>query len=846
MNMRRFLAYLLSVAMLLSLCVVTAGAEEDTNEARVGETEYASLLLAVAAAAPGDTVVLLKDVSLSETLSIEQSVTIQGDGHTITSTATRGIWVAASDVSLTLNNLTLDGSNKNQRGVQVNVDMTNVTLNITGCTIKNVTHYALNICNGTSVNVTISNSTLAAWCAVNAWSAGYTIDISDSILSGINDKGYNSAGGNDFGVIVLEGDSTLASDMAASNNTVTLNNCDIIAGSLNGNQQHTVLFNASSGDGATDNRVSITGGTITGFTDVVVLDNGTGNTTTIDETVIEAGADTFASAISAAALGDDNTVRLGESFASGDSKFVFSSGETTLDLNGKTVTTTADPFLTVSPDAHLTIVDSGENGTLYEKRDYSYLLLNKGTLTIEGGSFKAESVEYFEGENEFYGAFALAMASGSRTTVNGGAFTGAIYTNGTSENVLVDFQGGVFHDMLYLAARSLTVNVADGTFLGGVEFKGSAVNVSGGTFHGADIDPVHAANGNGSSTNGAWAFAVVDNAGYGVVTANISGGSFDGKVELLDDDADAANNNDTLSLTGGRFTMDPTDYAAAGKYAKEISETADGVTYLYQVSDVPEATEVKVTPSVSTAATGSTEDKPETVATAMGDAAAAINETAPTVSGLNSAAAAAAQQNTTTTSAAAEALTEALGDTVAAESVTLFVQPYLDITVKDAAVDAETPTSIKELTLSIKPMVKTVAATTTAASKIQTAGDGKNAVEIAGSAREVEVVEPVSITFQLPSGFAATAGSKLSIRHEKENGAIYYYEATVSQSSGKLFATFVVTHGFSDFTVKAQDTRECTVHFDSSVGDKLFRVTDVGSVLPSLPAGRSTAPSIPS
>ena len=262
---------------------------------------------------------------------------------------------------------------------------------------------------------------------------------------------------------------------------------------------------------------------------------------------------TLADAI--AAVTDGSTVTLLSDISTGDSKYVISAENVTLDLNGKTVTTTADPFLTVNAGAGLTITDSGSNGTLYEKRDYSFLLLNKGTLTVDRGVFKAESVEYYSGESQYYGTFALAMAGGSTTTINGGEFTGFIYTNGTSENINVNFCGGVFNNMLYLAAKSMTVNISGGTFNGGTEFKGSIVNVTGGTFNPANVVPSRVPNSNGSSTNGGWAFAVVDNAAYGTVTATISAGRFNGKVELMDDDNITTNNNDTLSITGGTFAV---------------------------------------------------------------------------------------------------------------------------------------------------------------------------------------------------------------------------------------------------------------------------------------------------
>lgn len=270
----------------------------------------------------------------------------------------------------------------------------------------------------------------------------------------------------------------------------------------------------------------------------------------------------------------------------GVTKFTISDKDITLDLNGKTVTTTADPFLTVAAGAKLTITDnsSGTPGSLYEKRDYSFLILNKGTLTIEKGSFKAESIELYPGKTEMSGTYALAMSSGSTTTVKDGTFTGLVYTNGTSENISITFDGGTFNDMLYLAAKTVSVTINGGTFMKGVETKGSTFNITGGTFYPdstKDIATDHVPNGDGSSTNGAWAFVVVDNAGYGTVNATISGGTFNGPVALLDDDADTTNNSDTISITGGTFSSDPTAYVPSEGYM--VTDNNDG-TWAVSVS----------------------------------------------------------------------------------------------------------------------------------------------------------------------------------------------------------------------------------------------------------------------
>lgn len=131
-------------------------------------------------------------------------------------------------------------------------------------------------------------------------------------------------------------------------------------------------------------------------------------------------------------IADGGTITLLENFSTEDTNFVIEGKSITLDLKGKTITTTADPFMEIKAGATLTIKDTAGGGGLHETCDYSYLILNAGTLVINAGTFTSESVEYYPGETEFYGGeYAVAMATNSTTTINGGTFNGTFYTNGT-------------------------------------------------------------------------------------------------------------------------------------------------------------------------------------------------------------------------------------------------------------------------------------------------------------------------------------------------------------------------------------------------------------------------------
>ena len=185
------------------------------------------------------TIVLTQDLTTSSVVEITKDVTIDGAGHTINSTATRGMWVDADNVSVKLKNLTIKGDNKNcQRGFQVNCpdddSVYHATVVIENCTISDVTHYAINLCSQTTVNMTIKDSTISGWAAINAYGTGNVITVDNSKLIGTNNYTGTS---NDFCTVCLEGDTTHRTDLHSSDYTVTINNSTITATQTKGNVQ---------------------------------------------------------------------------------------------------------------------------------------------------------------------------------------------------------------------------------------------------------------------------------------------------------------------------------------------------------------------------------------------------------------------------------------------------------------------------------------------------------------------------------------------------------------------------------------------------------------------------------
>ena len=212
--------------------------------AQIGTVKYATLQAAVDAATAGQTITLLKDFTLTTEKSdvhnvvVNKSLTIDGDGHTITSSSTRRpLAVSGKDNQITLKNMTvvnmfevaclnfldeltctldhvtLDNSNAKgsyNQPITINTSIEGngkVTLNITnGSVIKTnddaMAHYAIIVMHPANINIT--NSTIKGWAAVyvKALGTGTDVTISNSTLESHGYSGYSNA----FGMFVTESD----------------------------------------------------------------------------------------------------------------------------------------------------------------------------------------------------------------------------------------------------------------------------------------------------------------------------------------------------------------------------------------------------------------------------------------------------------------------------------------------------------------------------------------------------------------------------------------------------------------------------------------------------------------
>ena len=189
-------------------------------------------------------IVLTDDISsVGNYFRIVSDTIIDGNGHTITGNTGgdgRGIVIDEDDVKVTIKNLKMVGTQA--RAIQVHPNHTGIQLIMDNLDIT-ASMYAINMCDGVEVNISLTNSKITAWGALNLWSEKYTVYVANCELYGINDKTYNADGWNDFGTVVLEGDTTGKTTEHSSEIDVKLVNTKVYASQTTGNEQSHILFN---------------------------------------------------------------------------------------------------------------------------------------------------------------------------------------------------------------------------------------------------------------------------------------------------------------------------------------------------------------------------------------------------------------------------------------------------------------------------------------------------------------------------------------------------------------------------------------------------------------------------
>ena len=792
---RKFLSVVLCVCMMLTMApfafaagetasVTTnppsssSGSGSGAGSVTAGITTEDALKEAIsnAATAENKIVTLDGDIDLTSQLTINTSITLNGNGHTIK--ANNASWstdnsskhlvsIEAGSNEVTFNDVVFD-CNSQADNIQV-YKSSDVTFN--NITVQNSkSTYADMIVNASSVTVT---GTLTASKSINV---GWGNSISD-----VSSCSFNAESATLEGVVAVYTDSDDVTNAGNSSSKFTLKLPD---GWVNAPSEQTPIQYlpavAKVGD--------------ISYASISAAVNASENADTI--TLLK---DT----VEVITIPADKTI--------------------TLDLNGHKIVnsstaqdnTVADNLRkhTITNNGTLTIMDSVGTGIVDNVSHGRAALYNAGTISeIKGGKFtrsvdnstdasSAKGNSYYVVENK-EGATITAISAGDFLAV--GKFSSLFRNGGT----IGEISGGTFTQDGFIAFKNEgTVNkISGGTFsskdesciqnwgtigeiCGGAITAGSigiwnfssdkyssagkVTNISGGEIKGTtaairlnDYDATYLNPTKPSSTNRA--------------SATISGGKINGVLQV--------NTNTTLTITGGYFTTDPTAYLAQDKGLVD----SDLAGY-YKVGDSTVNVDTKVKtgdPSVSV---------PDNSGLNKVDIENAAKSQATQASLAKAASSLTSDQSIVGTEDDAKT---ALGNKVQGEqSITVVVQPYLKVDV------TEVNTTDKTMSVNISALYDVIA--TTNPDNIILTGTGVNAANLK-TAQHMSVSKPVTIKLPLPSNFD-TAGDKLSIKHTKENGSVEYYTGTVTTDENtNKFVTFT-TNGFSPFVIYAASANVASI-----------------------------------
>ena len=729
---RRLLSAFLAVMMVLTMAPVAFAADTSVDS-------YDSLVEAINSASDGDTITLNGDIDVQRTLVVTKKLTLDLAGHKLHNT--KDLWDAPTEKD---NNWSLIS-------VRENGDLT-ITGNGT-LDAKKDDCYAVDVQDETA-KATLENGTFVGNIT--------TVYVFEGTLV-VKDGSYSIKQLNSNGVQNQYGLTINCYDQNYKNGTAKV----LITG---GTFAHfNPVDNAAEGTGT--NFATSGYETVEGTDGLYTAQVKSDNAAAIDDVQYA----TLADAVAAANNGD--TVTLLTNTA--EDITIAQDKDITLDLNGKTLTNVNSDTITVNKGATLTI--NGE-GTVDNVTHQKTTIYNKGTVTLNGGTYDRSKEDGIKDSNTYYTLLNHGTMTVANVTVNNKGGYSSLFENGYF-NQKPETKNGIANPIL---------TIESGNFTGGINTvkndddatmiinDGTFANYAQAAFQNHNIATI-----NGGTFDGSTVYAILN---CGVCTGNdaehdkhqliINDGKFSGKIRKGNDKDGVHYDFGSIAIKGGYFTTDPSDYVASDY----VAGTSDVSGYSYKVVAKTNTGSVEVKPAVA-----DPEVKVDRIPQADKEkvAAAAATVSAPT---LGAAAVDEAQK------ISEDKANELLKDVNVGDGVKkLYVQSSLKV--EPTAYNETT----KTLALDITPQYRVVASTATKADEIKLDGDTKNA-QVVQDYQNMTINTPTEVTMELPAGFAVADGTKLSIQHTKSNDKVEYYTGTVTKKDDKLYLTFT-TNGFSPFVI---------------------------------------------
>ena len=629
-SLKKLLAGVLSAAMVLGTMAIPAFADESTSgkAAKIGETEYATLANAVAAAKKDDTITMLGNVTESIVIENGNTITLDLNGYTLTNTD--GKHTIENNGTLTINDSSNDKTGTvdnviHARGALVNHEGAVATLN-GGKFYRSLEAGNSPDNNGGNSWYTILNQgtmTINDGATVEnggCYSANIRTDSELTVNGGTFKGGINTIKVDENGELTIN-DGNFSNENATcifNWNKTTINGGTFTRPNIANTSVCNGFWDPTSAVG----ELTITGGTFNGvvgnYADypggIITISGGTFTTdvskyATANRTVMKNSDGTYT--VSVAKIGDQGYSTLKDAVdAAKENETVTLLDDVTINPKGEgdvlVPQITIDKSVTLDLAGHKIAYDASVASQNLSYTPAFFVVCNNADVTITGdGTIDCEA-----GNNGAYGI----NVYGGNLTIENGTFYGAITVAQVQKGSL-NVKGG-YYDLAPSAKSQhpeyakYIINAIDSAFKDG----SAIISVTGGTFVNFDpsanpegIDTSYVAKGYYSKDNQNGTFSVLQSAAKVIDTAKTAGVkvTLDNleKHSAIDKTADATYNVvlDTVKPED-KAAVDKikNDEANAGKtviaYDIYVEKTENGIK-----SEVKDVTNQKLTLSLPTA-----------------------------------------------------------------------------------------------------------------------------------------------------------------------------------------------------------------------------------------------------
>lgn len=632
--------------------VITEG---KTAKAKIGSTTYASVAEALAAAQNGQIITLLADNVLTESLVNEKTITIDLGENSISGAVGQGTaaqseagWLINNKGNLTITSANNQGRIWNtcidQQGRDAVYNAEGATITINGGVFGDpdtdtendnvdinrgggIRNYGTAILNGGKFTAA-DNFTTGGGYAYAIINYGEMTINDGVVVYGKNNGNIANNGGN----IVINGGSFTANapkihyNIYMADGTATINGGTFVKGPLTGSNAIAIYreggqinitggtFNKLSTGTALANKatgISITGGTFTVDPTAYLAsgykatDNGNGTWTVGLDYAAQIGTTNYVTLDEALdKVKDGETITLQKNVDHTSANLVVALGtkNVTLDLNGKTLsgrTNLTSGKLTISNGT--VQCTGGQPLNVYgsdnsSAQEYSVLTVNNN-VTVNG----EYGVCLFGKTASTNGYGAIVNIKGTINANQGVYVSGNLGNKSTLDNAcnVINITGTINGGELGVAVSgSSTVNVKSGAKITAgtaIPVKRGKLTVSGGTVTANGTwNAAPAADSNGAELTGA-AVSVTSTYNYsGVIDVSITGGTFtstNGQAVYKYENPAKPFNNAAISISGGKFSSDPSEYVADNYRVKPGSSPYTVEKYVIK-NDVTSRTDI--------------------------------------------------------------------------------------------------------------------------------------------------------------------------------------------------------------------------------------------------------------